>query len=398
MTKLAQPARTEFVALCALLMSTISMSVDFMLPALGELANDLGSASGNQRQWVIIALFLGLSVGVLIFGPLSDAFGRRPIILIGVAIFAAGSIVCATAQSYELFLFGRGLQGVGAAGPRIATIAMIRDRYVGVDMAQILSLVMGIFIIVPVIAPIIGQSLLLIMPWRGLFILLGVFCGLGGVWLMIRQPETLSKPAQISGIHFMRASREVLTNRRAVLATLASACTYGCLMGFINSSQQIFQDLYKTGDAYALWFGGTAVFISSATFVNARLVKRVSMTTICALALCAVAVQSLVFLGFLLFEPVPSIAVWMLFNCSVAFLMGLTFGNFNAIALQQLGHVAGLATSFIGSTNTLLGMAIAAVVGLNFNFTLIPVTAGYAICAALGSTLMFVAAMDASKS
>jgi len=190
-------------------MSVVAMSVDVMLPGLGALAADLDIQSGNQRQWVITMMFIGFTIGQLIFGPVSDAVGRRKTTTIGIFVFIAGTLICTLAQSYSIFLIGRFFQGIGAAGPRIGTIAMVRDRFAGVEMAKVMSVVMGIFILVPIVAPLIGQALLLVMPWRGLFAALALVFFCAGAWVLLRQPETLKTPAPFQTSRVVNALVEI---------------------------------------------------------------------------------------------------------------------------------------------------------------------------------------------
>lgn len=370
-------------------MSTVALSIDIMLPALGAMAGDLGLQDGNQRQWIITSLFAGLTLGQLVFGPLSDGIGRRPAIALGIGIFVAGCILCAMATSFEAMMLGRVVQGFGAAGPRIVTVALIRDRFAGAEMARIMSLIMGLFIMVPVLAPGVGQGLLLLLPWRGLFGVLAAVCLGGGLWLLLRQPETLAQRRSVRPRALLAALVEVLRSPRPMAYTLAGGCCYGALMGYINSSQQLFQDLYRVGNLYALIFGASAAFIAAAALTNARLVRNVAMERICVVAVAAMLAWSLLFLLALpaLGSP-PPLWVWMAFNCPVLFLLGLTFGNFNAIALRDLGHVAGLASAVMASLNTALSLVIAAWIGLSFDMTPRPVVVGYALFGALALALM----------
>lgn len=375
--------------MCALLMSTVALSIDVLLPAMGAMAIDLGMDAGNQRQWIITALFGGLMVGQLVFGPMSDAIGRRPAIALGVGLFVAGSILCAQASSFEGIVAGRLVQGFGAAGPRIVSVAMIRDRFAGSEMARTMSFIMGLFILVPVLAPMLGQWLLLLVPWRGLFTVLAAVSLAGGLWLLLRQPETLLQPRSARPRMLLSALREVLRSRRPMAYTLAGGCCYGALMGYVNSSQQLFQDLFRVGDRYAAIFGVSAAFVSAATLVNARLVRRVPMERICIAAVAVMVVWSLLgLLALALLQNRPSLGLWMAFHLPVLFLLGLTFGNFNAIALRDLSHVAGIASAVTASVTTALSMAIAALIGLSFDMTLRPVMLGYLVFGALALAWM----------
>ena len=312
LTVLHAPRRHELVAICAILMATTALSIDIMLPALGDMARDLGIESSNQRQWIITALFVGLTAGQLVFGPLSDGIGRRPAIGWGIGVFIAGSILCAVATSPEAMLLGRMVQGFGAAGPRIVTVALIRDRFAGAEMARVMSLIMGLFILVPVLAPVVGQGLLIWMPWRGLFGVLAAVCLGGGVWLLLRQPETLVQRRSVRPVALLMALKEVLRSPRPMAYTLAGGCCYGALMGYVNSSQQLFQELYRVGELYGLIFGASAAFIAAATLLNARLVRQVAMERVCVTAVAVLVGWSLLFLLLMsaLAIPVPLWA-WM---------------------------------------------------------------------------------------
>ena len=398
MTPFEAPARVEFVAICSILMATIALSIDIMLPALRDMAVDLGIEGNNERQWIITTLFVGLMVGQLVFGPLSDGIGRRPAISLGIGVFIAGSILCALATSLEAMLLGRVVQGFGAAGPRIVTVALIRDRFAGAEMARVMSIIMGLFIMVPVLAPVVGQGLLFLMPWRGLFGVLATVCLGGGVWLLLRQPETLAQRRSVRPRALLNALVEVLRSPRPMAFTLAGGCCYGALMGYINSSQQLFQDLYQVGDFYAVIFGASAAFIAAATLANARLVRQLAMERVCVVAVAAMVAWSLLFLLLMsaMASP-PPLWAWMAFNCPVLFFLGLTFGNFTAISLRHLSHIAGLAAAVMASLNTALSLVIAAWIGLSFDMTTRPVVVGYVVFGALALGLMLLPAIRAPQ-
>jgi len=383
------PGIPEVVAIAAILMATVALSIDIVLPALSDMAADLAVSGQNQRQWIVTALFVGLTFGQLLFGPLSDSIGRKPAILAGISVFVLGSLICATSRSFETMMAGRLVQGLGAAGPRIVTVALIRDRFEGAAMARIMSLIMGVFILVPVLAPALGQAILVVLPWRGLFVVLSAISLAGGTWLVLRLPETLSrrKPFDLRAIG--SDSAFILTRVEPMAYTLAGACCYGALMGYINSSQQLFQDLYDVGDLYAVVFGLSAAFISAATLANARLVTLFAMRRICIYAIAALLVWSALFILVLhRFGTPPPLWLWLAFNCPCLFALGLTFGNFNAIALQDLGHLAGLASAIFASIMSAGSLVIAATIGLNFDMTPGPIVLGYAGFGALALGLM----------
>ncbi len=391
MSQLKPLGRREFIALAAFLTAIVAVSVDLMLPGLGDLASDLRVASGNDRQWVITTLMIGLVFGQLVFGPASDAYGRKSTMLVGAALFITGTLICAYASSFNMLLAGRFLQGFGAAGPRNGTVAMVRDRFVGEEMAKIMSVVMGIFVFVPIFAPMVGQALLFFMTWRGLFVVLGVLYFLAAIWLLLRQPETLENPKPLQPRALWQATLSVFGNRCTLFITVAAGCAYGALMGYVNSAQQILQDTYQVGNAFALWFGVTAVFISSAMFTNARLVNHVPMITICRVAVALVCVLSGLFAALVVIIGQPTVLVWIGFNCAIMFLLGLTFGNFAAIALQPFGHLAGLAGALHGSGTIGIAMVFASTIGLSFNGTVNPILYGYTFTAALAFFCIFIA-------
>jgi DHA1 family bicyclomycin/chloramphenicol resistance-like MFS transporter len=372
------PSRAEVIGIAAILMATISLSIDIMLPALEVIGRDLGADGANQRQWVVTALFIGITMGQLLFGPLSDSIGRRPAIFAAIALFTLGSVLCVAATSFDALIAGRVLQGIGAAGPRIVTVALIRDRFTGPAMAQVMSIIIGVFILVPMLAPALGQALLLVLNWRQLFALLPVICISGGIWLFLRQPETLANPRPFSPRALTAAAREVLSARKPMAYTIAGGGAYGALMGYVNSSNQVFSDLYAVPHLFGVLFGLSASFISAATYLNTRLVRRWRMERVCIMAITGLLVWCA---GFWLMVAALGSDLplwgWMVFNSGALFCLGLTFGNFNAIALQDLGHIAGLAAAVLAALTTALSLIIAAIIGLSFDMTVLPMAMGY---------------------
>ena len=381
--------RTEFIAITTMLMSLVALSIDAVLPAFGSIAAEFGLEDGNRRQWVVTALFVGLAAGQLLYGPLSDAWGRKPAIFLGLFWFAVGSVLSATAASFELLLLGRVLQGFGAAGPRIVTVAMVRDRFQGTDMARIMSVVIAAFVMVPVFAPSLGQVALWYVSWRALFLGVLAFGLAGGAWLALRQEETLPSRRPLQARALRAAAVEVLRTRRSVAYTLAGALSYGALMGYVNSSQQIFQGIYGVGQLYTFLFGACAVFVSAATLTNSAIVARYGMERICKAALAAQSAWAAAFLLIALVNggalPLP---LWLAFSAPMLFALGLTFGNVNAIALEPLGHIAGTASAITASLNTVVNLLVAAAIGNLFSGTVIPVLAGYAVTGAVALLLV----------
>ena len=358
-------------------MALVSLSIDTILPGLDQLANDLGAAAGNRRQWVITALFLGLAVGQLFYGPLSDSIGRRRAILLGVAVFTVGSLISAVAQSFDAMLLGRFIQGLGVAGPRTVTIAMIRDRFEGAAMARLMSAIMSIFILVPVLAPGLGQLVLLVVHWRVLFLFVMVFAWGAVIALVVLVPERkITRPP-----FRLRATWDgaltVLTHRRAMAVTVSGGSIYGALMGYVNSSEQIFHALFQTGPMYPVYFGALAGFMAAATLTNGVLLRRFSMQTICTTALLVHCGWSVLALGLELASGGMGLVGFVIYSAITLFALGLTFGNINAMALQSFGHIAGAAAAVQATVMTLVSLITAAVIGNLFDGTVMPVLVGY---------------------
>ena len=363
----------EFIPLVALLLSLVALSIDAMLPALPAIGRDLGAAHPNDVQFVVIALFLGLGVGQILYGPLSDHIGRKPAIYAGLATFMAGCLVSIFAPTFEVMLAGRVLQGIGAAGPRIVTMALVRDQYKGRQMARIMSFVMAVFILVPTVAPAIGQGILLAAGWRAIFVTFFVIAAAACTWLALRQPETLPaarrRPFSLRAIG--RALREILGIRAAMGYTLATGFAFSPFVAYLSSAQQIFQEAYHTGALFPLYFGVLALAIGGAALVNSRLVMKYGMRRLSSAAASCVALTSLVtWAGAVAFGGLPPL--WFFMSCFMLVFacVGLLFGNLNALAMEPLGHVAGLGAAVIASIATLVSVPLGALVGQGFDGTL----------------------------
>ncbi len=380
-----QPPRLrqgESVALMALMMSLVAMSIDAMLPALSAIGRDLGVAHANQAQLIIAALLLGMTCGQLIYGPLSDSVGRKPAIYGGLAMFTAGSALSVVATSFPLMLLGRALQGFGAAGPRIVVVALVRDQYAGNAMARIMSLVLTTFILVPAVAPAIGQGILLVAHWRAIF---GMLLALGLVtliWFARRQPETLPLERRVS---FSLAKialgvRETCTNRVALGYTIAAGLVFGAFLGYINSAAQIFQGTYGVGRLFPVYFGGLALAIGGATYLNARLVMRYGMQRLAALAVGVIGGSSALFLVIAYATGGhPPLWALMIDLGIVFFCFGMAFGNFNALAMEPLGHIAGVGSAVVGTIMSLMSLVLGTLIGQVYDGTVLPLIGGFAV-------------------
>lgn len=384
--------RVEFIAIMAMLFATIAFSIDSMLPALPEIASELSPDNINNAQLVLTSFVLGMGVGTLFTGPLSDSFGRKPVILGGAALYIFGAALAYFAQSLELMLAARILQGLGAAGPRVVSLAITRDLYSGRAMARIMSFVMMVFTMVPALAPSIGAVLIAWGGWRSVFIAFIVFSLFACLWLGVRMPETLPKdkraPLRFSTL--THAFQDMISRPVVVWTTLAQAIGFALIFAMISSIQQIYDVVFDKADSFPLWFGGIAIFAGSASAINAALVMRLGMRAITTFTF---ATQIVIASVMLLVElagvtGTPLFVMFLIWQTSVFFTAGLTVGNLNAIAMEPLGHIAGAAASIIGAIATVIAVVLAAPVGLMFDGTLVPITASYAILAVAAVLIM----------
>ena len=381
----------EFIALMAMVAATVAFSIDAMLPALPEMGAQLSSDNLNRAQLIITSFVLGMGVGTLFTGPLSDAYGRKPVMIGGAAVYVIACGVAWQAQSLEIMLAARLLQGLGAAGPRVVAMALIRDLYAGSDMARILSFVMVVFAIVPALAPTMGHYIVIAFEWRAIFLTFMLFSFMTTVWLLLRQPETLTpenrRPLSIRAL--ASASVEMFTHRTARLSIFIQTLTFAMLFSMISSTQQVFDVTYGQGDVFHLWFGGIAIVAASSSFLNARLVGRLGMR---AMIKAMYTAQITVTLGLILLllsgSPFrlgfPAYILWVTANF---FQAGLTIGNLNALAMEEMGHIAGLAASIIAAVATIGAVIIAAPIALMFNGTAMPMAIGTLICASIALLL-----------
>jgi DHA1 family bicyclomycin/chloramphenicol resistance-like MFS transporter len=387
----AQPRHGEFVALVALMTSLVALSIDAMLPALTTIGAELGAREANDAQLILSALFLGLAFAQMVYGPLSDSIGRKPAIYLGFALFMIGSLLSALATTFGVMLVGRLLQGIGAAGPRIVTIAMVRDRYQGRAMARIMSSVMAVFILVPALAPGLGQLILLVASWRAIF---GMFLGVAAiavVWFALRLPETLS-PARRASFSLRRiagAVREVCVHPIALAYTIAAGLIFGALVGYLTSAAQIFQGQYGLGERFPVYFAVLALAIGLASYVNSRLVMRYGMRLLSGAAVTGLAGLSLGFFG-VAFAAAGDPPLWslMAYLIPAFFCLGILFGNFNALAMEPLGHVAGVAASVIGSLTTFVSLLLGTLIGRSYDGTVLPLVGGFALLGLAAAALM----------
>lgn len=387
----SSPGFTEFIILIALIISLVALSIDAMLPALPEIAADLGVQQINDSQYVISIFFAGMAFGQIFFGPLSDSIGRRPSIIAGFVVFALGCLLSIFAASFEQMLLGRFLQGFGASGPRIVSIALVRDQFKGREMARVMSFVMTVFILVPVFAPAVGQLILKLASWHWIFAMFLILVLVVVSWFWKRQPETLSRDNRVS-FSFLRLILDIqviLRIRAALGYTLTMGFIFGAFLGYLSSSQQIFQVQYGLFELFPLYFGILACAIGCASLLNARLVMRFGMRRLSRIALLAICCLSFPF--FLLawiYDGHPNLYFLMLYLLPVFFFFGILFGNLNAMAMEPLGHIAGLGSAVIGSVSTLISVFFGVVIANAYDGTVFPLVSGFAILGLAGLLIM----------
>ncbi|WP_040282091.1 multidrug effflux MFS transporter [Psychroserpens damuponensis] len=383
--------KIEFVILMASLMSIVALSIDALLPALPDIGSQLNVVDSSDNQKLITMIFLGLGFGQLIFGPLSDSFGRKPMVYFGFTVFVIASIVCVTTNNFEVMLIGRVFQGIGLSSPRTIAIAMTRDTYSGDFMAKILSIIVMFFILVPIVAPTFGQLLLDFFDWKAIFnvnLLIGLLIVL---WFWRRQPETLEpkKRIKFSPKIFITGTVEFLKHREAIALTLVSGFITGSFMVYLSTSQQIFQEQYVLGELFPYIFASTAFSVGFATFTNSRLVIKFGSFNIAYYATIAYAVISLLYV--LLFHTGnnPSIHVLVTFFLLQFFAVGFLFGNLRSLAMEPLGHIAGIGAAINGFVSTVMAVPIAIYIGSFVKTSVLPLFIGFSVFGVL-SLLVFV--------
>lgn len=371
-------SRPEFIALMAALMALNALAIDVMLPALPYMGEALGISSENERQFVISAYMMGFGLAQLAFGPLSDRFGRRAPLLIGMVVYIIAAVAAVFSPNFAVLLAFRFLQGLGAAGTRVIATSIVRDMYSGRAMAEVMSLTFMVFMAIPIIAPGIGQVLLLTGPWQTIFLFMGGLAAVFGLWAFFRLPETLAlgnrRPLTVGAI--IDGFRIVVTNRVAFCYGLAGTFTFAALFGFISSSQQIYVDIYGLGVYFPVAFAAVAALMAVSSFTNSRIVSRVGMRRLSHGAMLVFTGMSAIWLVLALLNLLP---IWLFLPILsvIMFCFGWAASNMNSLSMEPLGSVAGTASSVFGFIQTVGGALIGSFIGQQFNGTVVPVAAGY---------------------
>lgn len=381
----------EFIILMALLMSTVAMAIDAILPALGFISSDMHVQNANDIQYVVLCLFMGLTIGQLIYGPISDSFGRKPILFLGMGVFIAGCLVSYFAANLPLLLAGRFIQGLGAAAPRILTISIVRDKFEGRMMAKTMSLIMGVFILVPAIAPSIGQVVMQHFGWRAIFLFYITIVIISSLWAFLRLNETLpmKRRKKLQPSVLLAGFKETISNRETLGYTITSGLAFSILLTYISTSQQIFQELFDTGEDFPLYFGALALAIGTSFFTNSAIVQKLGMRLITTCAISFFTVAASLFTLHTLLSTTPSLPVFMIFFAVALFCLGLSFGNLNAMAMAPMGHIAGMASAFIGFCSTAVSITFSSMLAHFYDGTLDAISIGFTILGFCGLGVIF---------
>ncbi|NDW43428.1 multidrug effflux MFS transporter [Ruegeria sp. PrR005] len=385
-------SKAEFIALIAMMFATIAFSIDSMLPALPEIGLELSPNEPNRAQLILTSFVLGMGIGTFFTGPLSDAFGRKPVIYGGAVVYILASAVAWASPSLELVLAARVAQGLGAAGPRVVAMAVVRDLYSGRQMARIVSIAMMIFTLFPAFAPLMGAGIIALTGWRGIFAAFVLFSTISVLWMGFRLPESLAvenrRPFRLPLL--VDAVRQMFGHPTVRLSIMVQTLCMGTLFTMLTMVQPIYDVIHDRGDSFPFWFAMVALLSGSASLLNAALVVRVGMRRMVTWSL---GVQIFITLGMIGLSAVPlspdvSFGLFVAWQTAVFFMAGTTLGNLNAIAMEPMGHIAGMAASVIGAVATVLAAAIAAPVGLLFDGSMAPLNTGILIMCILGFLLM----------
>ena len=385
-------SRAEFIALIAMMFAVIAFSIDSMLPALPEIGRELSPDALNNAQLILTSFVLGIGVGTFFTGPLSDAFGRKRVIIAGSALYVLGAAVAYFSTSLEVVLAARVLQGLGAAAPRIVSLAIVRDLYSGRDMARIVSIAMMIFTIFPAFAPLIGAGIIAVAGWRSIFLAFILFAIVYVTWMFVRLPEPLAREnRRPMKAHLLWAAVKEMFAHPAVRMSIFVQCLcLAILFSMLSMVHPIYEIVFDREESFPYWFGAVAAVSASGSFVNAALVVRVGMRRMVtwSLGLQVILAGAMIPIGLSGMDLTTLFVLFLIWQAYVFFMAGTTMGNLNAIAMEPMGHIAGMAASTISGIATVVAAAIAAPIGLTFNGSLLPLTLGIFCLSALGFLLM----------
>jgi len=386
----SQKGSIEFIALMASLMSVVALAIDALLPALDVIGLAVNTQTPTENQLIITMIFLGLGIGPLIFGPLSDNLGRKPVVYFGFILFLLASFICVSAETIEYMIAGRILQGIGLSAPRTISIAIIRDKYQGDPMARIMSFVTVVFLLVPIVAPAIGKLVLDHFDWQSIF-LMQLWCsGAVALWFWKRQPETLA-PNNKRTLRFqdyIHGLGEVFKQPKTMGYTLISGLVFGSFMVYLGGAQQIFHQQYDLKEEFPLIFAGLSIAIGLAIFSNGHLVMRFGMKKMVTTALYGFFGVALLYVLLFYGQDNPGIEILMLFFGLQFFAIGFLFGNLRALAMQPMGHIAGMAAAITGFISTIMALPISTFIGTYIEDQVWPIFLGFTICGAISLIIL----------
>ena len=382
----------EFVVLMAATMALPALAIDTMLPALPLMGRDFVVADGNSLQWVVTLFIMGAGAGQLVYGPLSDRFGRRPVLLSALVIYVVLSAVASVAPSLRSLLVARVAQGMFVSAATVICRSIVRDCYAGATMARVLSTIFIVFLIAPIVAPSLGQLLLLIVSWRGIFGFLGLYAVGVAIWLAIRLPETLRPESRrsLAAAHLLEAARFVLTEPASMLYTISMTVMFGSLLAYVATVPQIFAGAFHAPQLMAVTFAGCAGTMALASFLNSRIVERVGMHRVSHAALLGFIVVTAVHTGVAFFGHETIVTFAVLQSATMA-CFGLAVSNFGAIAMQPMGALAGSAASLQGVISTIGGAVVASLIGHQWSGTVTFLPAGAFGCGIVALACVLVA-------
>ncbi|WP_282079189.1 multidrug effflux MFS transporter [Aquimarina algiphila] len=392
-------AQFEFVTLMASLMSIVALAIDALLPALDIIGVTIGVTQIADNQLLITMIFLGLGIGPLFFGPISDSFGRKPVVYMGFLLFIIASFICIFATSIEMMVVGRILQGIGLSAPRTIAIAMIRDIYSGDYMARIMSFVTVVFLLVPIIAPALGKFVLDHYNWQAIFYIQLIFGLLVSFWFWKRQAETLdvSKRIKFTSNIFLDGLKELLKYKTTMGYTLISGFIVGSFMVYLSTSQQIFEQQYNLKEEFPYIFGLLAIAIGSAIFLNGTLVLKYGMEKLVTTSLFAFFVISLLYIVLFYNSPNPNVVILLIFFGIQFFAIGFLFGNLRALAMEPIGHIAGIGAAITGFISTIMAVPISTYIGRFVITSTLPLFIGFLVCSILSIVILMYLKVSTKK-
>lgn len=374
-------SRRHFTALISMIMALGALAIDVMLPAFDDIREHFGLPADSTRVAQVVTTFLlGMALAQFFYGPLADRFGRKPVLYAGFAIYGLGALGALLAPSLELVLLSRFIWGIGAAGPRVVSVSMVRDYFSGDEMSRVMSYIMAVFLMVPILAPSIGAALIIVFPWQSVFAFGLVMVAAVAIWARVL-PETLDpadrRPIDVRAIY--TSTKEVLGNRQTFGYAMAMTMTFAVFSSYLASSERIFGDFYGRADQFPLIFGGIAAVMGAAMLVNANLVERIGAKRITHVSLIGYVFAALVF-NFASLASGGDLAFWAFVSglAVMVSLHALLIPNFNSIAMLPMGHIAGTASAVIGTVSLAGGALLGAVIDRQYQNSAAPLIISFA--------------------